>query len=46
MKHRAVLMAALVFLAACEDVAEAVRTHPDEVEHLGKGEVQVIERKF
>lgn len=45
MKRAACLIAALL-LTACEDVAEAVRTHPDEMNRLARGEVQVVERKF
>lgn len=46
MKCRRALLGALLLLAACEEIAKSVRTHPDEVERLGKGEVQVIERRF
>lgn len=40
----ALCLATLV--AGCEDVVQAVHDHPEDMERLGKGEVQVVERKF
>lgn len=47
MRRRAAwLIAALWWLAACEDAAQYVRDHPDDMERLGQGEEQVLERRF
>lgn len=46
MTRRAVLLFAVMLFGGCEDLADAVRTHPDDMKRLGHGEVTVMERKF